>query len=106
MRQTGSIGAPTPNFLSMNGNVNPTGPDAAAAITFKESRTVNNGRYQTGDEANITTQYTNADVTSMIGGDELGRGHDVPRGLLSADQNNGVDTSTIVQDQDLQRLIG
>lgn len=82
----GQVGAPTPNFLSMNG------PDAAAAVTFKESR-VNNGRYQT-DDANNTTQYTNADVASILGADELGIGGG--RSILLSGNNNIVDTSTIV----------
>ena len=85
------VGAPTPNFLSMNGQQSI--PEAAYHDKAK-------GRYQTEDQMcdHGTTMHTNADVTSIIGADEmLGK-----NGSAAA----GVDETTIVQDHDLQKLIG
>jgi len=49
-----------------------------------------------GDEIcdNGTTQYTNADVTSLMGADEMMR------------QGPTINETSMVQDQDLQKLIG
>ena len=76
------MGAPTPSFLSLHG-----GPSQRALVQdFSE-------RYDDVCE-NGTTQYTNADVTSIMVGDDMGR------------QGPSGNETSMVQDHDLQKLIG
>ena len=59
------------------------------------------GRYQTEDQNydHATTMHTNADVTSILGADEMMNMRD-KNGSAAANE------TTMVQDHDLQKLIG
>ena len=80
-RSNQQVGAPTPNFLSMRG------PNH----TEKELRAAQQQHNRYDEVTNDgQTQITAADVTSMMGGEAQGPPHD----------------TSMVQDQDLQKLIG
>ena len=72
-----AVGAPTPNFLSMRG------PNHSKGVSHGAEH-----RYTEEVEA-VGTQYTNADVTSIMGGDEM------------MQQQVPPNDASMVQDQDL-----